>query len=73
MHDIHVAALAQRVSARLTRRVGLGLIAASLPLLAIDDADARKKNVTLCLNGQTVKRPKKKAKKRQSGDIQTFG
>lgn len=63
MHDTYVTALARRVSARLTRRAGLGLIAASLPLLASDVTDAKKKKVTLCVNGQTVRNPKKKAKK----------
>ncbi|MCA9880765.1 MAG: DUF1554 domain-containing protein [Thermomicrobiales bacterium] len=63
MHDIHVAALAQRISASLTRRAGLGLIAASLPLLAVDATDAKKKKITLCVNGKTANKPKKKAKK----------
>lgn len=54
------------VSARLTRRTGLGLLAGvSLPLLGLSgDADAKKKKkITLCVNGKTVKAPKKKVKK----------
>ncbi len=54
------------ISANLTRRTGLGLLAgASLPLLGLaGDADAKKKKkVTLCAKGQTAKVPKKKAKK----------
>jgi hypothetical protein len=59
---------ARRISARLTRRTSLGLLAgASLPLLGLAEAtDAKKKKkITLCSNGQTVKAPKKKAKKLQ--------
>ena len=50
---------------RLTRRTGLGLLtSASLPLLAFTGAaGAKKKNFTLCVQGKTVKRPKKKARK----------
>lgn len=54
------------ISASLTRRTGVGLLAgACLPLLGLaGDADAKKKkNVTLCFNGQTLKRSRKKAKK----------
>jgi hypothetical protein len=58
--------LARHISARLTRRTGFGLLAgASLPFLGlITDLNAKKKKkITLCFNGQTVKKPKKKAKK----------
>ncbi|MCA9862002.1 MAG: hypothetical protein KC432_03245 [Thermomicrobiales bacterium] len=57
---------ARTVAARLTRRTGVALIAgAGLPLLGlVSSSDAKKnKKVTLCLNGQTVRKPKKKAKK----------
>ena len=56
---------ARGISARLSRRRGLELLASgTLPLLGlISEADARKKKITLCANGQTVKVPKKKAKK----------
>ena len=54
------------ISARLTRRTALGVLAgASLPLLSLggDTAARKKKKTTLCVNGKTVKAPKKKAKK----------
>lgn len=57
---------ARTVATRLTRRTGLGLLAAaSIPILNVaEDTDAKKKKkITLCVNGQTVKKPKKKAKK----------
>lgn len=57
---------ARTVATRLTRRTGLGLLAgASLPLLGLASAtDAKKKKkLTLCINGTTVKVSKKKAKK----------
>lgn len=58
-----------RLVERLSRRTGLGLLAGiSLPLLGRSDATkARKKakTITLCVNGETVKKPKKKAKKLQ--------
>ncbi|MFN8678271.1 MAG: hypothetical protein U0Z70_17955 [Thermomicrobiales bacterium] len=57
---------ARTAATRLPRRAGLGLLAgASLPLLGLASAtDAKKKKkITLCLNGKTVKAPKKKAKK----------
>jgi hypothetical protein len=57
---------AQRISARLSRRTSLGILASTfLPIAnAADPATAKKKKkVTLCLNGQTVKKPKKQAKK----------
>ena len=62
--------LVQRISARLSRRTGLGLLAgASIPFLGVAAAaDAKKrkeKKLTLCVNGQTVKKPKNKAKKLQ--------
>ena len=68
MDDIHFASIAQRVSARLNRRSSLGFLAAAgLPLAGVaDEAQAgrkKAKKVTLCFNGQTVKKPKKKAKK----------
>jgi hypothetical protein len=68
MSNASFAPIAQRVSARLSRRAGLGLAAASLQLLAVDDTAAKgkkAKKVTLCVNGQTVKVPKKKANKLQ--------
>jgi len=58
--------LAARLAARLNRRRSLGILAAaSLPLASIVNvADAKKKKkITLCVNGKTVKAPKKKAKK----------
>lgn len=58
--------LATRLASRLNRRRGLGVLAgASLPLVGLHGASEakRKKKVTLCKNGQTVKAPKKKAKK----------
>lgn len=58
--------LAARLAARLNRRSGLGLLAgASLPLVGlVADTDAKKKRkITLCVNGKTVKAPKSKAKK----------
>lgn len=54
---------------RLTRRSGLGaLLGASLPALGLSTVanakkNRKKKKVTLCANGQTVKKPKKQAKK----------
>ncbi len=57
---------AHTAATRLPRRAGLGLLAgASLPLLGLASATAakKKKKLTLCLNGKTVKAPKKKAKK----------
>ncbi|MFN8678267.1 MAG: hypothetical protein U0Z70_17935 [Thermomicrobiales bacterium] len=66
MDSIRFDGFARAVATRLTRRTGLGLIAGgSLPLLGLAAAtDAKKKKkITLCLNGQTVKKPKKKAKK----------
>lgn len=60
--------LARNVSARLSRRAGLGLLAAaSLPLLGFVEAGEakKKKKITLCVQGQTVKKPKQKAKKLQ--------
>lgn len=60
-------AFSRLIAARLTRRTGLGLLAgASLPLLGITvNTQSKKKNVTLCVDGQTVKKPKKQAKKLQ--------
>ena len=58
--------LAAKLASRLNRRRGLGILAGvSVPLLGLSgNADAKKKKtVTLCANGQTVKAPKKKAKK----------
>lgn len=58
--------MAQRISARVTRRSGIGLLAgASLPLLGLvsDSAAKKKKKITLCFNRQTVKKPAKQAKK----------
>ena len=58
--------LARHISARLTRRTGFGLLAgASLPFLGlITDSNAKKKKkITLCFNGQAVKKSKKKARK----------
>lgn len=66
--------LAQRLAQHLTRRRGLGLLAsAAIPMAAQPElATAKQKKkaqkITLCLNGQTIKAPKKKAKKlRQQG------
>lgn len=59
--------LAARLAGRLNRRTGLGLLAsASLPLVGLAEiaaAGKKKKKVTLCVKGQTVKKPKKAAKK----------
>lgn len=60
------AHIARNVSARLTRRSGLGLFAAaSVPLLGFVNAGTakKKKKITLCFNGATIKKPKKQAKK----------
>lgn len=67
MDDSRFDALTRRVTTRLTRRTNLGLLAgASLPLLGLSEsADAKKKKITLCFNGQTVKKPKKQARKLQ--------
>lgn len=59
---------ARGISAHLTRRTGLGLLAgASLPFLGLAGVtDAKKKKkITLCFNGQTVKKRRKKAKRLQ--------
>jgi hypothetical protein len=64
--NLRFDAFTQHVSTRLTRRIGLGILAgASLPLLrlASPTAGKKKKKVTLCVDGKTVKAPKKKAKK----------
>lgn len=67
MNSPRFDALTRRVSAPVNRRIGLGvLVGASLPVLglsAVADAKKKKKKATLCLNGQTVKKPKKKVKK----------
>lgn len=57
--------LTRAVAARQTRRTGVALLAgACLALLGlVSGSDAKKKKITLCLNGQTVKKPKKRAKK----------
>lgn len=69
MDNRHFNALTRSLAASLTRRRGLGVVAsASLPLLGMAQpaiAGKKQKKVTLCLNGQTVKKPKKKAKKLQ--------
>lgn len=59
---------ARSISNRLNRRTGLGLLAGvSIPFLGLaEETDAKKKKkITLCFNGQTVKKPKNKAKKLQ--------
>ncbi|MCA9862001.1 MAG: DUF1554 domain-containing protein [Thermomicrobiales bacterium] len=67
MDSTQFDALAARLAARFNRRSGLGLLAgASLPLVGLAElaeAGKKKKKVTLCLNGQTVKKPKKTARK----------
>jgi hypothetical protein len=66
MRPISLKSLSLRISTRLTRRAGMGLLTtAGLPLLGrIDSTGAKKKKkVTLCVNGQTVKKSKKKARK----------
>ena len=65
MNSTRFDGFARANATRLTRRTGLGLLAsASLPLLAFTGAaGAKKKNFTLCVQGKTVKRPKKKARK----------
>ncbi|MEZ4563423.1 MAG: hypothetical protein R2853_11850 [Thermomicrobiales bacterium] len=67
MDSTQFDALAARLAARLNRRGGLSLLAgASLPLVGLaglTEAGKKKKKVTLCVNGQTVKKPRKKARK----------
>ncbi|MDQ2654723.1 MAG: DUF1554 domain-containing protein [Chloroflexota bacterium] len=66
MDNLRFDTFTQHVSARLSRRTGLGMLAGvSLPLHGLREAtDAKKKKkVTLCVDSQTVKAPKKKAKK----------
>ena len=59
--------LARNVSTRLTRRSGLRVLAAaSFPLLGLVEAtNAKNKKITFCVDGETIKKPKKKAKKLQ--------
>jgi hypothetical protein len=57
---------ARRISARLDRRTGLGLlVGAGIPVLGLaDPVDAKKKKkITVCINGLTTRVPKKKARK----------
>ena len=65
MNSTRLDGFVRVVANRLTRRTGLGLLtSASLPLLAFTGAaDAKKKNFTLCVQGKTIKKPKKKARK----------
>lgn len=68
MDDSRFDEIAARVAFTLNRRRGLGLLAgASLPLTGLTDSPSARskkaKKVTLCVNGQTVSVPKKKAKK----------
>ncbi|MFN8664175.1 MAG: hypothetical protein U0075_19960 [Thermomicrobiales bacterium] len=66
MRQDELAGLVHHISARLTRRASIGLLAGtSLPLAGMiaDSGAKKKKRLTLCLNGQTVIEPKKKAKK----------
>ncbi|MCA9876162.1 MAG: hypothetical protein KC442_00205 [Thermomicrobiales bacterium] len=62
---------ARSISARLTRRAGLGMLAgASLPIVGLIDASGAKgKKITLCVDGKTVQKPKKKAKKLQKRGV----
>lgn len=67
MDAIRLAGLARRISVRLTRRASMGLLAGAglLRLPAATDAKKKKKKITLCVNGQTVKKPKNAARKLQ--------
>jgi hypothetical protein len=65
MDTLRFHGFARTIATRLTRRMGLGLLAgASISAFGLaETADAKKnKKVTLCFNRQTVKKPKKKAK-----------
>lgn len=65
MDALRFDGMARRISVRVTRRSGFGLLTGASLLLGLgSDTDAKKKKkVTLCDDGQTVKVPKKKAKK----------
>lgn len=66
MDNLQFDALAARLAARLNRRSSLGFLAATglpLGLAGVTGVAGKAKKVTLCVNGKTVKAPKKKAKK----------
>ncbi|MFN8662150.1 MAG: hypothetical protein U0075_09685 [Thermomicrobiales bacterium] len=71
MHATRFGRVTRGLSAYLTRRTTLGfLVGGSLPVLgtalaAHANKKKKKKAITLCLDGQTVKKPKKKARKLQ--------